>query len=98
MTNSFNWILQAASITAVNLGTLPARKGSTAEAIFGIAGVVAAFASSRLLSSLLVGITPYDATTFSVAWFLMTTVALFASAIPASQAAHTDPISVLRSE
>jgi predicted permease len=64
----------------------------------GISGVVAAFASSRLLSTLLVGITPYDATTFSVAWFLMTTVALFASAIPASQAAHTDPISVLRSE
>jgi putative ABC transport system permease protein len=43
MTNSVNWILQAASITAVNLGTLPARKGSTAEAIFGIAGVVAVF-------------------------------------------------------
>jgi putative ABC transport system permease protein len=43
MTNSFNWISQAASITAVNLGTLPARKGSTAEAIFGIAGVVAVF-------------------------------------------------------
>ena len=43
MTNSFNWILQAASITAVNLGTIPARKGSIAEAIFGIAGVVAVF-------------------------------------------------------
>jgi putative ABC transport system permease protein len=43
MTNSFNWIFQAASITAVNLGTIPARKGSTAEAIFGIAGVVAVF-------------------------------------------------------
>ena len=43
MTNSINWILQAASITAVNLGTVPARKGSAAEAIFGIAGVVAVF-------------------------------------------------------
>jgi putative ABC transport system permease protein len=43
MMNSFNWFLQAASITAVNLGTIPARKGSTAEAIFGIAGVVAVF-------------------------------------------------------
>src|ERR1700747_2455631 len=41
MTNSFNWILQAASITAVNLGTIPARKGSVAEAVFGIAGGVA---------------------------------------------------------
>src|SRR5258707_13199183 len=43
MTNSLNWILQAASITAVNLGTIPARKGSVAEAVFGIAGVVAVF-------------------------------------------------------
>jgi putative ABC transport system permease protein len=43
MTTSFSGILQAASITAVNLGTIPARKGSIAEAIFGIAGVVAVF-------------------------------------------------------
>jgi putative ABC transport system permease protein len=43
MINSFNWISQAVSITAVNLGTIPARKGSAAEAIFGIAGVVAVF-------------------------------------------------------
>ena len=64
----------------------------------GISGVVAAFAVSRLLSSLLVGITSHDATTFTVAWLLMTTVALFASSIPASQAARTDLISVLRSE
>jgi putative ABC transport system permease protein len=43
MGNSLNWFLQTASITAVNFGTLPARKGSIAEAIFGIAGVVAVF-------------------------------------------------------
>jgi putative ABC transport system permease protein len=43
MSNSLNWFLQTASITAVNFGTLPARKGSIAEAIFGIAGVVAVF-------------------------------------------------------
>ena len=43
MATSFNWLLQAASVTAYNIGTIPGRKGSSAESIFGIAGVVAVF-------------------------------------------------------
>jgi putative ABC transport system permease protein len=36
-----NWFSQIASVTKFNLRTLPQRKGSSAAAIFGIAGVVA---------------------------------------------------------
>jgi putative ABC transport system permease protein len=36
-----NWLSQIASVTRFNLRTLPQRKGSSAAAIFGIAGVVA---------------------------------------------------------
>ena len=43
MATSFNWLWQAASVTAYNIGTIPGRKGSSAESIFGIAGVVAVF-------------------------------------------------------
>jgi putative ABC transport system permease protein len=43
MTACFKWLLQVASVTAFNLGTIPARKGSSAESVFGIAGVVAVF-------------------------------------------------------
>ncbi len=63
-----------------------------------ILGLGAALALSRLLASLLVGVTPHDPVSFSLAWVLMTIVALLASTIPASQAARTDLISVLHSE
>jgi predicted permease len=67
-------------------------------AIGGILGVGAALALSRLLSSLLVGVTPHDPLSFSLAWALMTAVALIACTIPAVNAARTDLVSVLRSE
>ena len=41
MAGPFNWLSQIASVTRFNLRTLPQRKGSSAAAIFGIAGVVA---------------------------------------------------------
>jgi ABC-type antimicrobial peptide transport system permease subunit len=67
-------------------------------ALGGVLGIVTAFALSKLLASMLVGIQPHDALSFSLAWILMTLVALVASTIPASQAARTDLISVLHSE
>jgi ABC-type antimicrobial peptide transport system permease subunit len=63
-----------------------------------ILGLGVALALSRLLASLLVGVTAHDPLSFSLAWGLMTIVALLASTIPASQAAQTDLISVLHSE
>ena len=41
MTGPINWLSQIASVTQFNFLTLPQRKGSSAAAIFGIAGVVA---------------------------------------------------------
>ena len=64
----------------------------------GVLGLSAAFVLSRLLNSLLIGITPHDPVAFSLAWVLMTFVALIASTIPAAQAARTDLANVLRSE
>jgi len=63
----------------------------------GILGLGAALGLSRLLASLLVGVTPHDPVSFSLAWALMTVVALLASTVPASQAARTDLITVLHS-
>jgi predicted permease len=67
-------------------------------ALGGILGVVTALALSKLLASMLVGVKPHDAMSFSLAWILMTMVALIASTIPASQAARTNLISVLHAE
>jgi predicted permease len=67
-------------------------------ALGGILGITAALALSKLLASMLVGVKPHDAVSFSLAWILMTVVALVASTIPASGAARTDLISVLHTE
>jgi predicted permease len=67
-------------------------------AVGGILGITGAFLLNRLLTSMLVGIKAHDALSFSLAWLLMTTIALLASIIPASHAARTDLISVLHSE
>jgi hypothetical protein len=67
-------------------------------AMGGILGVGTALALSKLLSSLLVGVTPHDAVSFSLAWALMTVVALLVSTIPAADAARADLVSVLHSE
>jgi predicted permease len=64
----------------------------------GILGLGAALGLSRLLASLLVGVTRHDPVSFSLAWALMTVVALLASTLPASQAARTDLITVLHSD
>jgi ABC-type antimicrobial peptide transport system permease subunit len=64
----------------------------------GVLGIAGAFVLSRLLTSMLVGVRPHDAVSFSVAWILMTAVALLASIIPASAAARTDLVSVLHTE
>jgi putative ABC transport system permease protein len=64
----------------------------------GVLGLGAALALSRLLASLLVGVTPRDPASFATAWVLMTLIVLFASAIPASQAARMNLIAVLHSD
>lgn len=61
-------------------------------------GLGTALLLSRFLSSMLVGVTGHDLVSLSAAWILMTVIALLASMIPASEAARTDLITVLRSE
>jgi putative ABC transport system permease protein len=63
-----------------------------------ILGLSGALALSKLLASLLVGVTPHDPASFACAFVLMTVVALLASVIPAARAAQTDLISALHSD
>jgi putative ABC transport system permease protein len=64
----------------------------------GAVGIGLALLLSRLLAGTLVGVAPNDAMSFSLAWALMTGIALLASVVPAVDAARTDLLAVLRSE
>jgi ABC-type antimicrobial peptide transport system permease subunit len=63
-----------------------------------VAGVAGAFALTRLLGSVLVGVSPTDATTFVAVSALVAIVALVASLIPALSAMRVDPLAALRNE
>jgi putative ABC transport system permease protein len=68
-------------------------------AAIGIAiGMVAAFALTRLMSSLLFSIGSSDPVTFAAVAILLALVAIFASYIPAHRATRVDPMVALRYE
>ena len=67
----------------------------TAGGVIGLAGT---FFLSRLLRSMLVGVTAHDAVSLCVAWLVMTAVGTIASYAPAARASRIDPNALLHAE
>jgi FtsX-like permease family len=68
-------------------------------ALIGVVlGIGAAFGLTRLLSTLLFGVKPWDPAVFVSAPFILTAIALLAVWLPAARASKVDPIQALRTE
>lgn len=74
------------------------RQGMSLAAIGIVAGIVGAFAVTRVVKSLLIGVSPTDPISFLGVALFLCVVALLASAIPARRATAVDPIVALRVE
>ena len=74
-------------------------RGGMARALPGIAiGLLGAFALSRVLETLLFGVTAHDPITYSAVGVMLALVAMLACYIPAARATRIDPVIALRIE
>ena len=88
----------ALGATARQLVTLVVRQALRPVLVGALLGVGAAFASGRVLDSLLFEIGPADPGSFGAATVLLLGIALLASYVPARRASRADPFVTLKSE
>jgi putative ABC transport system permease protein len=82
----------------VNILRLVVRQGMQLTVIGIVAGLIGAVALTRVMASLLFGVSTTDAATFLAVPVLLVAVAFAATVIPAWRASGVDPMVALREE
>ena len=88
----------AVGATAEDIVRLILRQGAVIVGVGVLTGLVAAVALTRLLRSLLYGVTPLDPIAFGAGIGLLFVTAILASWIPARRASAVDPVRALRAD
>jgi len=91
-------IRMALGARAIDVLKMVVKTGMSLAAIGVVAGLVGSFAITRLMASLLFGISPTDVVTFTLVAAGLLLVALLACYIPARRATKVDPLVALRYE
>jgi predicted permease len=91
-------ILVALGARRVNILRLVVRQGMQLTVIGIVAGLIGAVALTRVMASLLFGVSTTDAATFLAVPVLLVAVAFAATVIPAWRASGVDPMVALREE
>ena len=89
-------VRMALGATAGHVLRMVVRQGLIAVVIGVALGLAFSFGATRLLASLLVGVSATDPLTFVLAPLVLAAVALFASSLPARRASHLSPVVALR--
>jgi putative ABC transport system permease protein len=91
-------VRMALGAQAMDVIKLVLRNGMMLALLGVVLGIAGAFALTRLMTTLLFGVSPTDAVTFGVVSLLLLLVALLACYIPARRATRVDPLVALRYE
>jgi ABC-type antimicrobial peptide transport system permease subunit len=91
-------VLVALGARPGNILRLVVRQGMELAGIGIVVGLAAAAALTRVMASLLFGVSATDVATFAAVPALLAVVALAATAIPAWRATRVDPMVALREE
>ncbi|MGC1266620.1 MAG: ABC transporter permease [Candidatus Acidiferrum sp.] len=91
-------VLVALGARPANIVKLVVRQGMELAGVGILAGLAGAFALTRVMTSLLFGVSTMDAVTFGSVPLLLAAVAIAATAIPAWRATRVDPMVALREE
>jgi predicted permease len=91
-------VRMALGARGVDIGRIVLRQAALLVGIGVGAGLLGAFATTRLMSALLFGVAPADPLTFIAVALLLAAIAIVASIVPVARATRVDPMEALRSE